>query len=397
MFLAIQGVESIPWFPHAKIEERVGSANECALTLTGKHAHTYEEVAEILTDVIGEPIHYESPNLLSFMLRQRRNGTSWKQAGVMAMLYTITRFGNAASISKDIANVLGRAPRTLTEFSKDYRAHWLPERTGVVFANLPIAGTQESGKGDSVRRDKSVERISRPGERRCHLRGPCESTVFNRQSDCSLQIAENEVGIDPQTIDLTQQIHFDSYHGRNEERRTPFRIKSGYYVLGKPAGIIVQPEHDMGIEEGHESGSHSLGEYESSVSGSATLSGWLGSSLMLRYFFSGTTRTKPELRSISSGSPFSMHSSSSRKRFFRNSVAVTFTLQVYIISHDMYIKRFGFGCDTEGVIRCDSLYRLGFAIASEYSCLYPTTHTSNGPSVRGSGDQVRGQSRSILR
>ncbi|MFP4643349.1 MAG: NmrA family NAD(P)-binding protein [Spirochaetales bacterium] len=193
VFLSIQGVESMPWVPHAKIEARIreegipsvflragffmqnlvgahlaeirderrivlpagrsrtafvdtrdiaavaaheltadpaGSpeTGERALTLTGTESLTYREVSVVLSEATGETIRYKSPNLLSFILRRRRRGDSWKQAAVMAMLYTITRFGNAAGVTNDISRVLGRPPRKLAEFAADYRDYWIPTR-----------------------------------------------------------------------------------------------------------------------------------------------------------------------------------------------------------------------------------------------------------------------------
>jgi hypothetical protein len=43
---------------------------------------------------------------------------------VVAGLYTLTRFGNAREVTRDVETVLGRPPITFDEFAQDYRACW---------------------------------------------------------------------------------------------------------------------------------------------------------------------------------------------------------------------------------------------------------------------------------
>jgi uncharacterized protein YbjT (DUF2867 family) len=94
------------------------------LTLTGGEALDYDQVAAVLTDVLGKPIRYTNPSIPGFMLRQRQQGRTWGQLSVMTMLYTLTRLGNAASVSDDVQALLARPPRSFRQFAEDYRPAW---------------------------------------------------------------------------------------------------------------------------------------------------------------------------------------------------------------------------------------------------------------------------------
>ncbi len=95
-----------------------------AYTLTGSAALTYAEVAQVFSHVLDQPIHYRNPSLPRFVLRKRREGVPWSYTLVMTMLYTMTRFGSAASVSADISALLGRAPISLRQYVQDYAAAW---------------------------------------------------------------------------------------------------------------------------------------------------------------------------------------------------------------------------------------------------------------------------------
>jgi uncharacterized protein YbjT (DUF2867 family) len=185
VFLSLQGVEDNPIVPHHKIEERIlesglawtflrcgffmqnlstthqreirerdvimvpagdsrtafidvrdigavgaltlresGHANT-AYELTGSQALTYHEVADVLSEVLGRPIEYPKPSVFRFVGFQRRVYDSpWAYIGVMTMLYTITRFGNAENVSPDVERLLGRPPIGFRQFAVDNRECW---------------------------------------------------------------------------------------------------------------------------------------------------------------------------------------------------------------------------------------------------------------------------------
>lgn len=95
-------------------------------TLTGPAALTYDEVAAIMSDVLGRSIRYARPSALAFFWRQWRGGQAIGYAVVVTALYTITRMGNAAQVSDDVRQILGRDPIPLRQFVDDHRHLWLP-------------------------------------------------------------------------------------------------------------------------------------------------------------------------------------------------------------------------------------------------------------------------------
>lgn len=97
-----------------------------AYTLTGAEALDYYEVAERLSAVLQRRIRYTNPSAVRFFLRQLRGGSSAGYALVVTALYTITRFGNASTVTKDVPDILGRAPISFDQFARDYRECWLP-------------------------------------------------------------------------------------------------------------------------------------------------------------------------------------------------------------------------------------------------------------------------------
>ncbi len=93
-------------------------------TLTGSEALDYYRVAEIFTDVLGTEITYDNPSVLRFLRAELAHGTRLGYALIMTMLYTITRFGNAAHTSPDFVNLVHRQPITLRQFVQDNRQVW---------------------------------------------------------------------------------------------------------------------------------------------------------------------------------------------------------------------------------------------------------------------------------
>lgn len=89
-----------------------------AFELTGTEAVTYDEVAAILSRVLGRPIVYCHPGALRFYRAMRARGHSRAFVGVMVALYTTARLGLADHLSPDLAMLLGRTPTTLAAFAE---------------------------------------------------------------------------------------------------------------------------------------------------------------------------------------------------------------------------------------------------------------------------------------
>ncbi len=93
-------------------------------TLTGAEALTYHEVAALLTAALGRKITYTNPSILRFIGHQKSQGNAWGYVLVLTALYTITRFGNAKTVTPDVAQILGRPPISFAQFVQDFTAVW---------------------------------------------------------------------------------------------------------------------------------------------------------------------------------------------------------------------------------------------------------------------------------
>lgn len=93
-----------------------------ALTITGPEALTYDQVAQIMTKELGEPISYSHPSLWKFRQTMIRRGMKKDFVNVMVMLYVITQLGNAKATTDTLPRVLHRPAHTLAEFVHDNQA-----------------------------------------------------------------------------------------------------------------------------------------------------------------------------------------------------------------------------------------------------------------------------------
>lgn len=94
-------------------------------TPTGPEALTYEEVAVILSDVLGRPIRYTKPGLTRYVAHARRDlGMAWAFAFVTGAIYTAARLGQADGLTDDVRRVTGRDPIPLRDFAEREKAVW---------------------------------------------------------------------------------------------------------------------------------------------------------------------------------------------------------------------------------------------------------------------------------
>lgn len=100
-------------------------------TLTGNEALNYDEVVQKLSVTLHRTIRYTHPSTLSFILRQLNYGHKLSYTLIMTMLYTLTRFGNARSVSADVEEILGKPPISFDQFAADYRGAWQPSEAGL--------------------------------------------------------------------------------------------------------------------------------------------------------------------------------------------------------------------------------------------------------------------------
>lgn len=95
-----------------------------AYALTGAEALTYTAVAQIMAEELGRRIVYPAPSALTFARRMRQRGYERRFVLVMLAIYTTARLGLAATVTPDSARLLGRAPRAMRDFVRDYRECW---------------------------------------------------------------------------------------------------------------------------------------------------------------------------------------------------------------------------------------------------------------------------------
>jgi uncharacterized protein YbjT (DUF2867 family) len=94
-----------------------------AWTLTGSEALTYGEVAGIMTAVLGRPIRYTQPGLLSYVRRAGPElGLSKPMVAMTSMIYTTARLGLASGLTTEVERLLGRPPTTMAQFVDRERA-----------------------------------------------------------------------------------------------------------------------------------------------------------------------------------------------------------------------------------------------------------------------------------
>ena len=96
-----------------------------AYTLTGPEAITFNEAAQILSAYVGRPIQYVPASVVGYLLHLRRRGMPFAQAIIQAILHVGLRFGQAESVDPTARTLLGRNPRTMHDYVRDYSAAWV--------------------------------------------------------------------------------------------------------------------------------------------------------------------------------------------------------------------------------------------------------------------------------
>ncbi|MEU4366758.1 SDR family oxidoreductase [Micromonospora chersina] len=95
-----------------------------AYTLTGPQAFDFDEVAALLTEVLGRPVRYQAAGVAGYLRHLRRRRTPLTQALVQAVLHTGLRRGQAERVDPTLPRLLGRPPRTLRQYVQDHRERW---------------------------------------------------------------------------------------------------------------------------------------------------------------------------------------------------------------------------------------------------------------------------------
>jgi uncharacterized protein YbjT (DUF2867 family) len=96
-----------------------------AWTPTGPEALSYHAVAAVLTDVLGRPVRYAAPGLVSYGRHARTSlAMPWPMVAVTAAIYTSARLGLAAGLTADVQRVTGRAPTRLSAWAEQHAEVW---------------------------------------------------------------------------------------------------------------------------------------------------------------------------------------------------------------------------------------------------------------------------------
>ena len=99
-----------------------GSFDGRVLTLTGPEALSGAQVAAILSEVLGRPVRFLSPDLGPFREELVENGVPQWRVDALVELYSAIHSGRGShlpAVSPDIMAATGRPPRTLRQFAKE--------------------------------------------------------------------------------------------------------------------------------------------------------------------------------------------------------------------------------------------------------------------------------------
>jgi len=96
-----------------------------AYDLTNQELLSFGKMAKLLSDGLGTPIRYESPNPLKFFFTKKKQGASTAMTLVMIMLHYLPRFSSPPPLSNSVSEVTGQAPYTFKQFVDDHRTQLL--------------------------------------------------------------------------------------------------------------------------------------------------------------------------------------------------------------------------------------------------------------------------------
>lgn len=91
-----------------------------AYVLTGPEILDYHQVAAIFSEELGRPIRYREPSLFRFW-RTVGPRVTWDTLLFMTGVYVLTRRGKNRDMTDTLPQLLGRSPRTMRDFVRDYR------------------------------------------------------------------------------------------------------------------------------------------------------------------------------------------------------------------------------------------------------------------------------------
>lgn len=93
-------------------------------TLTGPRAVAFDEVASILTTILGRSITYQPASILGYAQHLREQRLTLAQIAVQTVLHTGLRRGDAETVDPTLVRLLGRPVRTLEEYLLEHAESW---------------------------------------------------------------------------------------------------------------------------------------------------------------------------------------------------------------------------------------------------------------------------------
>jgi uncharacterized protein YbjT (DUF2867 family) len=99
-----------------------------AFDLTGPEALDFRAVADVFAAVLDREITYADPSMLAFARHMYRRGVDPSLVAFMVVEYAVVRLGFSGRTTDDVADALGRPPRTMRAFVTDHAAEFATER-----------------------------------------------------------------------------------------------------------------------------------------------------------------------------------------------------------------------------------------------------------------------------
>lgn len=100
---------------------KTGNYKNDILRVTGLEALDYYEVAKRMSSILDRKITYTAPSTREFKKKMKVYGYEKKFLRIVSILYLTVRLGKASTIYYDVEKVLGREPKKIDEFIRDYK------------------------------------------------------------------------------------------------------------------------------------------------------------------------------------------------------------------------------------------------------------------------------------
>lgn len=94
--------------------------------LTGGEAVGYGDLARVLSEELGKPVIYHALSMEEMRARLERQGVAPKMIESLLALAAYQKAGGPTErVSDSVQQILGRAPRTIRDFARDYKRHFV--------------------------------------------------------------------------------------------------------------------------------------------------------------------------------------------------------------------------------------------------------------------------------